>query len=290
MNILFCLFTFCFASQEQLSAFQQDEISWQKQREAQMTSDESWLSLVGLYWLKEGANTFGTDSANDFVLPIHSTVLKAGTFTLKDGKVTYRMERGQRAEVDGKLRNNGRLAMGEVLAHNHLRIFLIERGDRLALRIRDMRAKGLVQFKSLEFYAPKDKYRVEAVYEPFETPQKLIVGTVIDTEIELWVPGVLKFEIDGLPLEILPTLESKQDNQFFIMFKDQTAGATTYSGGRFLYTPLPTDGKLVINFNRAINPPCAYTAYATCPLPPAENWLGVPIEAGERTYRPSSHD
>lgn len=264
--------------------FHHDEIAWRNDREASMKSDDSWLNLVGLFWLHEGENPFGTDQDLDIVFPLHATVSKAGTFIYEDGKVRFEMNRGQRAEVDGVGMNQGVLEKGQVFAHNHLRMFLIERGDRLALRVRDLRSKTFLHFQALDFYRPKKKYVVEATFEPYPEPRTLTITTVINTEIELVVPGVIKFELDGKSFELLPTQESEEDETFFIMFKDQTSGTTTYRGGRFLYAPKPVDGKLTLNFNRAINPPCAYTDFATCPLPPADNWLEIPIEAGEKVY------
>lgn len=265
-------------------AFEQAELKWRSDHEQQMKSDNSWLNLVGLFWLQEGANTFGTSPEADFVLPRHATVLNAGTFFLENGAVRYEMARGQRAVIDGEASGSGPLPMDKVMQHNHMRFFLIKRGDRLAVRIRDLRAGEFLNFQSLNYYSPKPELIINATYEPYESPQMLRIGTVIGTEIELIVPGVITFALDGAEISLLPTLESEEDDQFFLMFKDQTSGATTYSGGRYLYTDLPVDGKVTLNFNRTINPPCAYTPYATCPLPPAENWMNIAIEAGERTY------
>lgn len=271
--------------------FSDQENAWRAEREASMKSENSWLTIVGLYWLEEGPNRFGTDSDIEIVLPTHSTVAHAGIFTYRDGKVTYKMNRAQRMMVDGKIRNEGELALGEIASHNHLRMFLIERGGRIALRVRDLRARNFVDFKELDFYRPKEKYVVDAVFEPYDQVKTIQISTIIQTEIELLVPGVLKFEYRGKSYEILPTLETMEDKQFFIMLKDQTSGATTYGGGRYMYVPRPEGQTLKLNFNRAYNPPCAYTDHATCPLPPPENWLDFPIEAGERLYkRPGSSD
>lgn len=264
--------------------FKEGELEWRAQRAELMKASDSWLNLVGLFWLKEGANPFGSDPTLRIALPRFSTVNKAGVFYLEDGKLRFEMARGQRATVNDVFHNEGSLAPGEVLAHNHLRMFLIERGGKSAIRARDLRAKKYVSFKPLDFYSPKKKYHVEGTFEAYDAPRVLKVTTVISTEIELLVPGVIHFEIEGKKLDLIPTLETADDDELFIMFQDKTSGTTTYSGGRFLYADLPKDGKVILNFNRAINPPCGYTVYATCPLPPAENWLEIPIEAGERIY------
>jgi len=266
--------------------FKETELKWRSEHEAAMKDEDSWLNLVGLFFLKEGANPFGSSMDIRISLPLHSTVEKAGVFFLEDGKVRYEMGKAQRALLDGKLAPSGILSEGKVLAHNHLRMFIIERGGRIALRVRDLRARDYVVFDSLNFYRPKPKYVVEGTFKPFDPPKEITVTTVISTEITLLTPGVIQFEYNGQQLELLPTLESMEDKQYLVMFQDQTSGKTTYSGGRFLYIDPPDEnGKVILNFNRAVNPPCAYTVYATCPLPPSENWLDVALEAGERSYQ-----
>jgi uncharacterized protein (DUF1684 family) len=272
--------------------FRDAELEWRTDHEEQMKADDSWLNLVGLYWLQEGENIFGTSDLAHLVMPKHSTVNEAGIMYLENGQVRYKMSRAQRAVIysednpEGKMQNEGVLEIGQVMAHNNLRMFLIERGGRLAIRARDLRSRGFLNFEKLEFYRPKKKYVVEAEFKPYETPDTMRISTVINTEIEMLVPGVLSFELDGQKVEVLPTLETAEDDKFFIMFKDQTSGSSTYAGGRFLYADRINEaGTVTLNFNRAFNPPCAYTDYATCPLPPAENWITVPVEAGERLYR-----
>lgn len=266
--------------------FVDGENQWRQEREMSMKAEDSWLTVAGLYWLEEGPNRFGTDEKLEIVLPPHASVAHAGTFTYRDGKVNYHMNRAQRAQIDGKSAPKGTLEMGQILQHNHIKFFLIERGGKLALRIRDLRARPFLEFEKLEFYRPRKRYVVEATFEPYDQPDKLTVSTVIDTELEYIVPGKLKFEYRGKNYEILPTIYNESDTEFFIMFKDQTSGSTTYDAGRYMYVPRPQAGeKVTINFNRAYNPPCAYTDYATCPLPPAENWLQFPVEAGERIYK-----
>ena len=274
----------------QTDDLKETELQWRAEREESMKADNSWLNLVGLFWLKEGPNPFGSRPDLRIALPPYSTVEVAGTLYLEGGKVRYEMARGQRATVDGTFQNEGDLATGQILAHNHLRMFIIERGGKIALRVRDLRARNFVEFEKLDFYRPKEEYVVVADYEAFEEPKTIKITTVISTEIELIVPGVARFQLGDKLLQLIPTLETAEDEEYFFMFQDQTSGTTTYSGGRFLYTAPPKDGKITLDFNRAINPPCGYTVYATCPLPPAENWLDVAIEAGERIYLKDEHD
>lgn len=273
------------------ASFEAQERQWRKEREERMKSDTSWLTVVGLFWLEEGDNTFGSGQEADLVLPKHSTVALAGTLRLKDGKVHYEMNRGQHAMIDDKTMPEGELEVGKVLTHNHLRMFLIERDGRLALRVRDLRTQGFVQFEKLHFFQPKEKYVVEATFEPYSEPKTIQISTVIDTEIDMLVPGELHFTLKGKELTLLPTLTTMEDDEFFIMLKDKTAPDKTYGGGRFMYVPRPKEGEtsVTLNFNRAYNAPCAYTDFATCPVPPASNWLDVAIEAGERLYK-AHHD
>lgn len=272
------------ASAPDLEAFREAEQAWREARAESMRAETSWLNLVGLFWLEDGPNPFGSDPSLRFALPPHSTVARAGTFYLEDGRVRYDMNRGQRAVIDGETRNQGVLEEGQVLAHNHLRMFVIERDGRLAVRARDLRLDKFLDFNGLEFYRIKPEYAIEAEYIAYDEPKELDITTVISSQIQLIVPGEFRFQLHGKQLTLIPTVESVDDEEYFIMFQDETSGETTYSGGRFMYVDKPVDGKAVLNFNRAYNPPCAYTPYATCPLPPAQNWLAVPVEAGERKY------
>lgn len=270
--------------------FPEVEKEWREAREERMKSDTSWLNVVGLFWLEEGENTFGTSPDTKFVLPPHTTVERAGSFFLEDGKVRYKMSRGQRATIDDETRNEGTLELDQILHHNHLRMFILERGGKIALRVRDLRTKNFTGFEKLAFFRANKKYSVEATFEPYEEPETVIIPTVVNTELEMLVPGELKFKLKGKDYSLKPTLSTLEDEEYFIMFKDKTSGEKTYGGGRFLYVPRPVDGKVTLNFNRSINPPCGYTDFATCPIPPDENALDVSIEAGERLYKREDAD
>ncbi|MDJ0835328.1 MAG: DUF1684 domain-containing protein [Acidobacteriota bacterium] len=261
------------------------ETAWRTAREESMRAEDSWLNLAGLYWLKEGENTFGAGEDRDIVLPPHTTVPKTGSFFVKGKEVTYKMSRGQRAVIGDKTANEGILEVNQTLAHNNLRFVLMERGGKLVIRLRDLRTKTFRKFENLNFFAPRRKYFVKATFEPYEEPEKITVGTVINTEVEYWVPGVIKFKLDGQDLTLVPTLANLEDERFWIMLKDQTSGKSTYGAGRFLYASRPDENnKMILNFNRIYNMPCSYTPYSTCPLPPSDNWLPVSLEAGERKY------
>ncbi len=283
MNFFLLMLAIC--SVDDTDTFEAAEKAWRAEREAKLKEETSWFAVVGLYWLKEGENTFGTGSDRDLVLPRYAGIDKAGSFFLEAGKLRYAMARGQRAVIDGKTVNDGALEQGQVWSYNHLRLNLIERGGKLALRVRDLRTPNYTGFTNLNFFDPDPKSVVEAQFVPFETPRTVKIDTVINTQEEMSAPGELRFTLQGQELALLATLESADADSFFIMFKDKTTGDSTYGGGRFIYVPKPVDGKTTINFNRATTPPCNYTDFATCPLPPKENTLPIAIEAGEKKYR-----
>ncbi len=267
------------------NAFETAEKAWRAERNANMKLETSWFAVIELYWLKEGQNTFGSEPGRDLVLPRHATVNEAGSFFLESGKLRYVMARGQRAVIDGKTANEGTLEQGQTLSHNHLRISLIERGGKLALRVRDLRTPNYTSFTGLNFFELDQTFVVEAQFVPFETPRKIAIDTVINVPTEMIAPGELRFTIQGQAMTLLATLEGAEDENFFIMFKDKTSGDSTYGAGRFMSVPRPVDGKTTINFNRATTPPCNYTDFATCPIPPKENHLPIAIEAGEKKYK-----
>jgi len=273
-------------------SFDQLEEEWRARREQRLKAEDGWLNLVGLHFLKPGANRFGSGTDMDLVLPPHSCVPFAGTFTLEGSTVHFEMRRAQRGLLNDTPAQKGTLAPqtedrpADVLAHNHLRFTVIERGGRLALRVRDLRAALLSSFQPLSYFRAQEDAVVIAQFQPFAEPESMAIANILGFEEEQLIPGVLVFTWQGTQLELLPVPEGKQ---FFLMFKDKTSGRTTYGGGRYLYVDLPDENNQVrINFNRAYTPPCAFTAFATCPLPPARNWLPIALEAGEK-YLAESH-
>lgn len=265
------------------SDFKEAEHKWRVEREARLTAEDGWLNLVGLHFLEEGSTSFGTSEDANIVLPAHSATPLAGHFFLKDGVVTYKMQRAQLGLLNGEPKPEGTLRLDpqDVLSYNNLRFFLIDRDGKVALRIRDLRAQAVRDFKGLSWYRAKDKYIVEGTFKPYPVPETITISTVIDTEYDVEVPGFIEFEWEGELVSFQPIPEN--DGRFFIIFKDKSSGSTTYPAGRFLYVDPPgEDGKVLLNFNRAYSPPCAFTNFATCPLPPAQNWLPVTIDAGEK--------
>lgn len=257
-------------------------------RLALLTAPGGWLSLIAFEWLKDGANRIGSASHNDIVLTAGPADL--GVVTLQgDGTTTIEFAPGSDARVDGTevpratlLDDAGGRSPTEV-RFGSVRLFVIQRDGRKALRVRDEAAPTRVDFKGLAYFPVDPTWRVVADWVPFDPPYELELGTVIGTIEKESVPGKAVFTRDGKTHELYPYHETP-DALFFI-FGDLTSGKETYGAGRFLDTGLPVDGKLVLDFNLARNPPCVFTPYATCQLAPPENRLDVRVEAGELTYR-----
>jgi uncharacterized protein (DUF1684 family) len=267
------------------AAYQQEIETWRAKREARLKADGGWLTVAGLTWLKPGLNRFGADPSNEIVLPAHSAPLQGGLFRVESGRVTVEVASGVAVTLGGKpvtrlaLRSD---AAGEpdVLAIGALTMQIIARGDRLGVRLKDMRSPARKAFKGLSWYPVKPEYRVTARFVPHPKPTTIAVPTVIGIAEPMVSPGSALFALGGKSLRLDPVLEPGETQLFFIL-RDATSGGASYGGGRFLYADPPRDGQVVLDFNKAYSPPCAFTPYATCPLPPPQNRLPIAIEAGE---------
>jgi hypothetical protein len=238
------------------------------------------LPLVGLYWLKEGDNAIGSDPKSEVPLP-SSTPASVGTFILTKGKVTFRpagmlkLKNGQAAKA-GEVND-------EVFTSGTVEFFLIRRGDRVGVRVKDSANPALREFSHLQWFGVDASWRVVAKFKAWDKPHQLTYDTVIPGLREDYQsPGLVTF----LKGNIEYTLEPVQDEgQLFYVFRDLTSGKTTYPAARYLYSELPKNGVVVLDFNKATNPPCAFTSYATCPLPPPRNRLQLAIPAGEMMHK-----
>lgn len=255
------------------STYTDDIRDWQQQRDKSLRSENGWLTLVGLFWLKPGDNTIGSDPSSDFPLPKGSAPLHAGKLHLEGDQVTFTGE-GGRSQV---------LHYGEekpdVVKIGSVSFFIIKRGDKLAVRAKDSESPVLKSFTSMKYFAINPAFRFEAKFIPDE--KKIPILNVLgQTDMEI-SPGVVEFTYQGKPYQLRPIYEGKT---LFFLFKDPTNHINTYQAGRMLNTPLPENGKVDLDFNRSYNPPCTFTPYATCPLPPKENTLPFSVEAGEMRY------
>ncbi len=258
-------------------------LEWRREREERLKADDGWLTITGLFWLKEGEQTIGSAPDNDIVLPAHSAPPRLGTIEHYPGKTILRWAETSRDPVVMKPDTTGEPTMVTV---GDLTFWVIQRGDRYALRLRDRQSRLRKEFTGCHWFPVKPEYRIEARFLPYSEPKKIRVPSVVGIPEELESPGVVEFQLHGRTVRL--TAVSAGDSLWFI-FRDATSGKSTYGAARFLYAEMPKDGKVILDFNKAYNPPCAFTPYATCPLPPRENRLDVPIEAGEMTHGQAAH-
>ena len=253
------------------TAYQTEIAQWRQQREANLKRDGGWLSVAGLFWLHEGTNTFGKDPGNEIVLPDGEA--RAGVFELHQGKVTVKMNGATRELWPDSL---------DVAKVGRLSLFVIKRLDKYGIRLKDPESQYRREFQGIETYPAKEDYKVTAKW--VAAPQKIPILNILGQTESMDSPGYAVFLLHGHEYRLRPYLETADAKELFYVFRDQTSAKETYGAGRFLYSAMPADGQVVLDFNKAYNPPCAFTPHATCPLPPAENRLAVRIEAGEKKY------
>lgn len=271
-------------------AFAASEAAWRSKRLARLTRPDGWLALVGLYWLKPGDNPFGSDPANPVVLPAAPGVpRRAGVFVLgNDGVVSVRCAAGAGVTLNDQpvtrtiLRTDADQNGPDILHAGRIMLYVIRRADRTGIRVKDPESPTRTGFKGLNWYPPDPKWVVTGHLERLAEPRNVEISTVIGTTEEMLAPGIIRFTVEGADLSLTPLVSSPDDTALFIIFADATSGPETYGAGRFLNARVSRDGTVVLDFNRAYNPPCAFTPHATCPLPPPENVLPIAIRAGEK--------
>ena len=274
--------------------FIKEEMEWRVNRDKRMRSSTSWLTIAGLFWLEEGESSFGAASSNKIILPSGSAPPSAGKFIFKSGKIKVVANEGTDLKYEGKIIKE-KVFKGDdagkpdVVELAELRMWMIKRGDQYAIRLIDLNAPAYKNYKVLEFFPPRKKFKIEADFVTYPTPKTIPTATAIGTKEEMVSPGYIKFLIDGLEYRLDAFNGNEKNTKLFFIFSDETSGKETYGGGRFMYSDFLEKGKVDLNFNRAYNPPCAYTPYATCPLPLPQNILKVRIEAGEKTYPDGHH-
>jgi uncharacterized protein len=272
------------------STFTTENRKWREKRNTELKAEDGWLTVAGLHWLKEGVTRIGTDRNQvDVLLPLKSGPGKVGTLELKNAVVTLKVEDGVEVVVDKKPVREFEMKFEEgakpplpfMIGSLHLQV--IKRSDRYALRVRNKNSPARLEFRGLRWYPPQKSYRVVANFTPYDQPKEMIFDNVLGSQVKMKSPGTLSFELQGQKFELRPVIEDEK--KLFIVFRDLTTGKTTYGAGRFLYAELPKDGKVVLDFNRAENPPCAFTKFATCPLPPRQNHIKLAIRSGELNYK-----
>jgi uncharacterized protein (DUF1684 family) len=266
---------------------------WRNERIEEVNGENGWTTLVGLFWLKPGSNKLGSDPSNDILLP--RTAPKAlGSIHLDNGVV--RLEANPKSAItsDGKPVTSLELQSDDkgkptVLASGSLKLFVIKRGEKLGLRVKDSRNPARSNFAGLQYFPLDLKWKLKATFVPYNPPKNVPIINVLGMVDNMISPGALVFEIYGNRYRLDPVLE-KGSKQLFIIFADKTSGKESYGAGRYLYADPPdAEGNVILDFNKAHNPPCSFTKFATCPLPPRQNRLNIRIEAGEKKYEGAEH-
>ena len=264
--------------------FIRDHARWQEERIERLKSKTGWLNLAGLYWLEEGENTFGSDSSNHIIFP-EDAPAHLGKYIIENERIRFVPAKGSGVMHGDTLAGEmevftDRSGHTTLLEKGSLAWFIIDRPPRFGIRLRDYEHHAIEEFRGIETFPPESKWVIHAEFKAYDKPVEIMVPTVMGTVEKKLCPGILSFKIGDVEQELYPTEAGKS---LFIIFADETSSIETYGGGRFLYIDKPEkEGDVIIDFNRAYNPPCAFTPFATCPLPPRENFLSVRIEAGEK--------
>jgi uncharacterized protein (DUF1684 family) len=284
------------AAQEAYS--QTDEIAWRTQHATDLQKPDGWLSLIALEWLQPGETSIGSAQDNKIHLP-NTAPARVAVLKLENNAVTLAppsegfpsglqvdgapaKQQALRVDQD-KDKFNSHVAIGTV------NFYVIKRADKFALRIKDAKSSSLLQFHGLKWFEPDPAYRVTAKWTPYVPAKTVSLLTLVGTEYSQPVPGFAEFTLLGKTYRLEPVLEDPNNPRLFFILRDTTSAETTYPACRFLYTTFPSHdvdrpGGLLLDFNHLENPPCAYTPYATCPLPPTGNRLAIALPVGEQRY------
>jgi uncharacterized protein len=271
--------------QEQIAGYVSEIEAWRAKREASLRAPDGWLSLAGLFMLEEGEYTLGSGDDNRIVLP-PSAPAHLGILTFHQGKASLTVTTDVPVLVNGLptrsadlVDNNGQ--QPSLVSIGSVTFFVHKFGNEYALRVRDSANPSIQDFEGCVWYEVKPNCRVPGRVVPHNAPVSTAISTVVNTVTDYTSVGTVEFVLHGQPSQLLAKATATP-NQLFIVFRDATAGKETYGACRFLNVMVDGDGNTVVDFNKAYNPPCAFTPYATCPLPPRANILPVAIEAGER--------
>lgn len=259
---------------------------WRQEQEDHLKVERGWLSVAGLFWLSDGANSVGSDPSSKVRLPAGSPA-NLGTIQFQGGTARFTATEGADVRVNGLPASPNQVLKSDAqgapdkLTIGSITLTVIQRGARTGIRMYDQNAKTLREFTGRKWYDVDPKFHVRATYTPYLPPKDMPITNILgDTSIEKCV-GYVTFVLGGKKL----TLQALDEGDvLFFNIRDKTSGETTYTAGRFLYTSKPKNGYVDLDFNRAENPPCAFTTFATCPLPPKENILPIAVTAGEKKY------
>lgn len=270
---------------ESEAAREAEVMDWRERRHARLTEPYGWLSLVGLDFVGDGRWSVGAGDGADIRMPDgpdHWGELVVDGDRARFDPASDSVSVGGRAGAPGVLTDPGDGDPVWVEAGD-ARFQIIERNARLAVRTRWPRAESRTEFVGLDYFDFDPDWRIEAQFEPHPPGTTMPVGSVLGDVTDEPNPGTVVFEFEGREFR-LEAVADEDDEELFFIFADRTTGRETYGAGRFLYAPMPENGRTVLDFNKAYNPPCAFTEYSTCPLPPPENRLDLRVEAGELDY------
>ena len=287
--LTFFVFLVSFAAFSQQNLYEKEMAAFRQIRIDSLKHENGYLNLSGLFWLKEGENTIGADPKNDFNFPAEHSDSFLGKIVLNNGVVRFKSSQANQVFSSGQAVSEMIIFQDKkvvVLEHKSLRWFIIKRGEKYALRLRDLDGEYVRNFKGITYFPLDPSWRIVAKFVPTKGKQLRITDITGRTFLED-SPGVLHFTKGGkkFTLEAGGTMD-----EFFIVFGDLTNKKSTYGGGRFLYANAPDkDGNVILDFNKSLNPPCEFTPFATCPLPTKENKMNVEVEAGEKSAGFSKH-
>ena len=286
--MIFVLILFgCKKTSEENPGYVKEINEWHQKRIERLKAPDGWLNLVGRTWLKPGVNKFGSAKDNDVIIESEKVPPYMGEFILKDSIVTMKVYEGVEVLLDGKptkeiIMIDDQKKDMTVFQYGTIKWNLIIRGDKYGIRFRDLESTLVKNFKGIERFPVNSNWKFIAKFEAYNPSKKIFVPNVLGQIEEEFSPGAVVFEKDGKTFRIDAIDEGEK---LFLIIADETSGEETYGGGRFLYVDKPdSSGNLVLDFNKAYNPPCVFTKYATCPLPPEQNYLKLRIEAGEKNY------
>lgn len=279
------------AAGQSAGGYQKTIAEWRAQQEAALKAEDGWLTVVGLHWLKEGESRVGSNASFEVPLP-QPVPDRVGTITVRAGKVRFKPAPDVAVSLNGKPAAEAELKSDaepkyDVLAVGRVKFFIIKREDKFGVRVKDNDSAARKEFSGLLWYPVDPSWRIQAKFVPWDKPHAVTFDTTVGVKERDESPGYVSFQRNGKQFTLEPVVDGKQ--LWFVM-RDLTSGKATYAASRFLYADLPKDGvrksgDVEIDFNRAENPPCVFTDFATCPLPPPQNRLSLEVTAGEQMYR-----
>jgi len=273
-----------------LISYQNEINTWHADRvENALKGKNGWLNLAGLFWLNEGFNTFGSAATNDIVFPDGKMAPNAGTFVVRQGTVTMEVSKETKITIDSVEVTSGVIHIPDssfypVSGYGSLRWVIIERSGKLGVRLRDLESEAVANFIGVDRYDVDLAWRIEGHFEKYEPIKQIEITNILGQTYTQPCPGALVFEIGGTTYR-LDAIADGTEGEYYIIFGDKTNEKETYPSGRYMYVKKEDErGKIVVDFNKSYNPPCAFTEFATCPLPPRQNVLDVAITAGEKNF------